>query len=757
MRRLFIISLSVAGFLCQACDPAGAEAPRPSAAAVASTKVRPLPVAIAYFQHPDFARVNILVGNLPTPEVRNVDGSVQVVLATGQPLRLSEYYTRAREVAGIESRVEDGKSFIIVRLTCDCDVKSARDGKIFSLLLHDAPKSTVKAPAKEPPANDQAKNEIKQLREELTAKLSQLNAPPPTPKPSAHAGGGTAAPAPAIAAAPPAPPPRPVCAPDFDLNTWKKEGRFTKALTALRHAAANSHEAPPEMEQLAEFYLSNGLAGEAREAALAALDTDTPIAETDRIRLRRDADIASLLRGDVIDAKSPLLADRTDCERTDLPLWRALAGAAGHDALAVARDVHAASRALGSVPEPLLQAFAFRLSDAAGDNIAALRDVADAVRNASLGTPEDEAARFLLQARIARSGGDTVDERAFLDRAAQHPATLPGLVARERLAELGLAGQGSTVSHDELMLADMARVYRGEHIGRDAAAALAEHHLRLGDYAGALTIADQSASPHGVRGADSRGAALAARILRVLLVDPPIPNLPEPSRRIALYLKYDGYGTPGRAGDDIRMGAARLMLDQGMASAALEVVHQLSAEVAATPQGKAIRALAEARAGDPSVALLLVRDLPESPATQRISADALEKMERPADAARQLDGLTGIADQTRRAELLFSAKAWGAAADAYATLLHEPTLSAEARKEAADRYGFALALSGTSPDRTLLPAKDALAERMISALPPSGGAAAAGGALSLPTMKAALERARRIETLLPPVSSGKGS
>ena len=118
-----------------------------------------------------------------------------------------------------------------------------------------------------------------------------------------------------------------------------------------------------------------------------------------------------------------------------------------------------------------------------------------------------------------------------------------------------------------------------------------------------------------------------------------------------------------------------------------------------------------------------------------------------------------VTDRLRRAALLCQAKTWSAAAAAYADLLRDPAVTADARGEVADRYGFALALAGQSPDRTLPDVQGGLAARTLAALRPPGSpaSAAAGGPLFLPAIQGALERARQIETLLPASATKQGS
>jgi hypothetical protein len=788
MRRLLLLGSSIVVVACLLGRPSVARPPDASPAKTDATG-RPQEIAIRYSQQPESGRANLVIGRLRTPRVHTVPSGVELSFATSRPIWISED-RNLREVLAVESHAEAGHFIVLIRLACDCTVESSRAGKTFSILLRDpaktagpaahaadngnaahaadnssaaqaadngkaahAPDNSKPAQAakhgKAAPAADQSKAEIAKLRDSLTARLAALNAPPDTSKGSQPPRSTSLNPT-VAAEVGPASIPRPPCTLDLDMSRWKGPDSFPATLTALRHATAEAHEGAPEMATLAEFYLAYGLAGEAQDTAHTALTGDVSVTDPDRSRLLRDADLAALLRGTPIGAASPLLAERPGCERTDIPLWRALAAAASHDAIGVARDIHTARSALGNMPEPLLQAFVYRLADAV-DDVAALRDVAAAVRNSSEGLPEDESARFLLQARIARAGGDTGDEFGFLERAARHELTVPGIVAAERVAELASTKDDDAGSHSEAVLGDMARVYRGGRLGQDAAAALADRHLRHQDYISALTVADESASPDGVRGTDSRGAALVAKILRLLLVEPTGANLPDPDNRIALYLKYDGYATPGQVGDSIRLGAAKLMLSQDMASAARDVLQQLSDEVASTPQAAVVRAQAEALGGDPAVALLLLRNLPVGADTQRAGADALERLGRPGDAAHRLDGLTTIADRLRRAALLCQAKAWSAAAAAYSELLRDPALTADARGEVADRYAFALALAGQSPDRTLPDVQGGVAARTLAALHPPGNPAtmAAGSPLFLTAIEGSLQRAKQVETLLP--------
>ena len=641
------------------------------------------------------------------------------------------------------------------------------------------------------PKRDEAE-EMARLRETLTAKLAQLNgltaakapvAPPPSPPaPSQGAspglisdaassvthpvsspeGASPGATSPGVT--PPAPvenvqqvPPEPAAAPPLclapvDTATWRGPDSFLVRLVALRQQIAASKADAVDVAALAEFYLANGLGNEAMAVAVEALQADA--ATEDRIRLSRDADIARLVKGEQLSPDSPLLATPPGCQRPDAPLWRALAAAAASDAVGAARDAETVAAFLRTLPEPLGRELAFRVVAAVSDNVDALRAMAGAVRNSTNELPEDEARRFLLQARIAGLTGDRVDYAAFLERAARFGMTVPGVIAKARLAALRASGGGPDAANGEMVLADIARTYRYEALGQNAAEQYAELKLRRHDYAAALAIADESAGPRGARTRESRGASVVVRILRMLFLDPGTAALPGPAERVALFLRYGGYTTPGEKGDDIRLAAARLMLTQRMGHAALDTLQQLSGPAAGTTDVIRVRATAEAYDGDPAKALDLAHTLPDDIASRRIVAEAFRRTNKAVPAAHLLDAAAGFADRARRASLLFEGEAWKDAADAYSALLRDPALPAAKRDDMARRYALAVAMTGTAAAAAPKLPEDAA--RLLAAVP-AAASGATGSPPGLIVLRGALDRARRIETLLDPATASQAT
>ena len=737
----------------------------PAVPAVATTPATPAAeptvVTLRGFQFKTGAKLSFGVGKLPDPVVRPVDGGVELTLPPGAVLNATGAW-KPRQVESLDTRTEGANQVVQVRFSCNCEIKTYRSGNAFALELKQSLNKPVvvaaPAPVVPPVVAAPAVAELNALRDSLTAKVAELNAPPPAEAPApaplaptVTAPQQVAAPrtAPQPAAAPPAvaaPRVRTTCAPDPAMAGWKGNAPFPARLIALRADLAKANESVAALATLAEFYVAHGMPAE----ALAVAEEADPEEATpaDMARLNKVADLARLLRGVRIQPESPLLAQREDCDRTDIPLWRAMAAAVAGDSTQVVRDADKARDVLAHLPPPLPQMIALRLADAAPEDMNTQRAMAAAVRNSEMGGPEEAAGRFLLHARIARLRGDTIEETSFLERAIRTNAIVPSLIARVRLAEIRASKDGAEGAASEAILGDAGRVYRDSPFGQSAAATLAERRLRLGDYAGALAVADASTDGKAGRMSDSVGARLAARVLRRMLVDGTATDLPAAEDRMLLFWHYGAYATPGEKGDDIRVAAARLMLDEGLPEAALDVTRQLSDAVLRSPQGALLRARTEAQAGDPGAALAMLRRLPSEDETRRIAADALVRLGRPVDAAREMEAMTGPADQLRRAHLLYEAKAWEDAAGAYATVLRNPATPKEAKADAADRYALAIAMSGGRPAEDLR-GLGGLAGKVLGALPVA--TASIDPTAPVNALRGALERAGAIEALLPPV------
>jgi hypothetical protein len=721
------------------------------------------PVMAGAYQHPGWGRLSFALHGNPAPAVNRGPDGLELTFAAGTQLQISPR-AHLREITSIDTAEENGTQIVRVRLACDCVPDEETVAGVLRLDFHDKSGSGKNAPA----SGTEAK-ELNTLRETLTARLATLNGVPP-----GHAAGATPGPSAAAVqgqATPEHPGPPPVCIAPVDASGWGGTGAFVPRLTALRAQMAATQGSAPAMAALAEFYLANGLGHEAFAVASDALDAGA-VGE-DHLRLARDADIARLLKGEQLSPGANLVAELPNCNRPDGKLWRSLAAAAAHDEENAARDPEAVASVLRTLPDPLLRALAFHIVAGVGNNADALRATAGALRNITDELPEDAARRYLLQARLAAISGDKADYAAFLESASHADMTVPGVIAKARLAAIRAAGDGPDAAYNEAILADAARTYRHEALGQQSAEQYAELQLKRHDYAAALQIADESAGPRGAQPTESNGASLAVRVLRMVLVDPTTPALPGPPERIALYLRYGGYTTPGEKGDDIRLAAARLMLAQGMPVPALEALRQVSDAAAVTQDVMRMRATAEAEGGDPAKAMELARSLPDGIEQHRIAAEAMSRMNKPVEAAHLLDNAPEASDRARRASLLFEGEAWKDAAAAYADLVSDPAVPAGQRNDMAKRYALAVAMSGAAPAVT--PAKlPELPARLLAAVPPAPPAGTAqtppAGAPrtaanpsttsappDLDAVRGALDRARSIETLLGPTTAHQGS
>jgi hypothetical protein len=758
-------------------------------------------------QHADRGRVVLHLGQVPAYSLRKVAGGVELRLRGQYGFDLSGI-RRLAELSAIEPRQEGAETVLLLRAGTDAVAEAGAFGGMLyvdlrgpaappppnrevaqrrtldeavklGLLQPDqaramlqaarggAPAPAAPVPRPAAPADDAAAlavratppapavppppaAELTGLRDAVLAKLAVLNGLRPAdtlpPLPAALAPAATVPPV-ALPPAEPVPPPvaqRPSCPAPFALQGWRGEDAFANRLPALRAALARSDQGTAEAADLAEFYAGHELAREALEV-LTAPQAELPAGAL-RERLERVRDIARLLLGRPAAPGSALLAEAPDCAREDLPLWRALAAVASGDGATLAALAPRARAALRDIPQPLRLAFVQRLADAVENDPATLRTLLGAIRPATGLTPAQAAARNWQYARLARQEGNRADEAQYLEQATRGPGrTLPGIFARARLAAVNLGRPGAEGRRAEAQINDLLRTYRHDPVGEEAAAAYATRLLEQGALAQALAVAD-GASQASARRTESRGAVLAAGALRRLLAeDQPLPA----DEKLGLFWQYEGYATPGERGDDIRLAAMRLLLQQGLAEAARDLGQQVSPASARAPAAVLLLARAEALAaqGDPRRALALLASLPPDEHTRRAGAEAYARLGRMEEAAAQLEPLRGTADLARRAELLFEARAWRAAGTAYGTLLRDANLPAPARAEATARLANASALAreraGVAPE-LLAPEAATAALLQLTETP-----AAPGNGIA--NVRNAIERSKQIEALLPPV------
>ncbi|WP_419900152.1 hypothetical protein [Roseomonas sp. USHLN139] len=756
-------------------EPAPASPPAPPAPAARSVRVRG-------GQHADRGRVVLDLGSIPPHSLRRtaagqelrLQGRLQLDLAGLRPLR---------ELAGTQIRQEGEETVLVLQPSCaDCAAELGVTGGLLYVDLRRGPARPAAAgrdqpreatalppPAATPPrgrrghAEPPATEDLTGLRESILGKLNLLNAAPTSRLPGTGGGSGASGPGGPGSAAPPAaapgqplPNPRfgpgaeavpkpPCLSAPFTLRDWAGRQPFLDELVERRAALALSDQGLVEMAALAEFYAAHEMPREALEVLAA------PVAESAppdlQARLERVRDIARILGRQRIDPASALLAEAADCARPDLPLWRGLAAALAGDAPALARQAPQIRALLRDIPPDLRLAFAHVLTDAVEEDVETLRVLVAGVRSMTELRPDQQVVRNWLLSRQARLEGNRADEMMYLERAARG-RSVAALYAQARLAALNLTRQDGESQRAEQVLIDFARTYRHDPLGEESAILYAQRLLERGDLRAALRVADEASQASSRPNTESRAARLAAQALRLLLVDARGLTLPPAGERLALYWQYEGYATPGERGDDIRQGAARLMLDQGLPDAALETSRQLAAATLAQPAATLLQARAEALAeqGDPMRALALLQPLPASDAARRIAALALSRLGKPLEGAAALAGLEELPDRQARAALLFQGQAWGEAATAYAALLRDASLDPQTRSEATARLASAAALAR---QRVALPGELLAPEGSAATLLQLSNQATPAAPRGVAAARQAISRSRQIEQVLP--------
>ena len=312
----------------------------PSASAEHLAGASHLPVRMLGFQHLTSARISFELGDNAPPTVGDLPDGVELTFSPGTHVEIPSGL-KLRQIAAIDAHEADGGTVAVVHLACDCTVTTETAPLVLRLDVRENPRTADRRPPASPHNGD-----LDKLRNDLTAKLAVLNAPPPPPNPAtAPAAPAPVAPAAASSsdAAPPVPAAAPqICLPVVDMTHWRSNASFVSQLVGLRAQVARSHAGARDMAALAEFYLAYALGAEALAVASDALGGDaTP---DDHTRLVRDADIAHLLKGEQLDPTSPLLSSPPGCERADAGLWRALAAAAARDSDGVAQGRRSCAR-----------------------------------------------------------------------------------------------------------------------------------------------------------------------------------------------------------------------------------------------------------------------------------------------------------------------------------------------------------------------------------------------------------------------------
>ncbi|MDQ0471426.1 hypothetical protein [Labrys wisconsinensis] len=460
-----------------------------------------------------------------------------------------------------------------------------------------------------------------------------------------------------------------------DTGRWAEEveAPFRAREQALIAAAAEATDQDRLAARidLARFYLAKEFGAEAAAVLDVAGADDQNAAQNREYALLKAAARVLMGRGEEATA---ILADHGLAASAEGALWHGLAELAGHHPKAAHDAFLFGDSAVGLYPKPVQARFrlgAYEAAIAMGDmpDATAQRQALDALDVAAAIGPR----RALLDARYAELTGHKREALALYGRVADGPA--PAVAAEARLRSLPLRRDLREIDDKVLLdgLETLAATWRGDEVEAQTLDALTQEYLKAGKDRQAFD-AMQVAIEH-FPGSDATRAMqdrMQRRFIELFLADG-AAKLP-PVEALALFYDYRDL-TPGdRRGDEmIRKLADRLvevdLLDQAAALLQHQIDNRLTGAARAQVAAKlAMIELMNRKPGRALQALSATRqsDLPRELTTSRLllEARALAETARPDLALEILDQLDSPEVPRLRADILWQARRWPAAAAA---------------------------------------------------------------------------------------------
>jgi tetratricopeptide (TPR) repeat protein len=468
----------------------------------------------------------------------------------------------------------------------------------------------------------------------------------------------------------------------IDPQAWgaDRAADFRARQSELIHAAAGAPSAQRAAARvdLARFYLAQGLHAEGKAVLdLVAGDARAIAEDASPLVLRA---VANLVLGRTAEAQKDL-AHTAVGNRYDAPLWRAVMLAQQGKWTEARAGFQAFDAVIATLPVELQREICKQALRAAIE----VRDFGDAANRLhefeTLGVPRELAPELdVLKGRVAEGLGRVSDALNFYHAAAgsaERPAA-----ARARLRELSLRHAIGEVKREDAVtsLEELTAGWRGDDTEAEALALLARFYGEEGRYRDefhlmkvALMAFPRSEMTRRIQ--DDSAAAFEALFLTAK------GDAMPPIEALSLFYDFRNLTPVGRRGDEmIRRLADRLVSMDLLEQAAELLQHQVDnrlqgaarAQVAvrlaviylmARKPDRAIHSLRMSRAGD----------LPTELRNQRlmIEARALSEIGRPDVALEVVANVEGREVERLRADILWKAKRWRAAAEQIEKLLGE--------------------------------------------------------------------------------------
>jgi tetratricopeptide (TPR) repeat protein len=502
----------------------------------------------------------------------------------------------------------------------------------------------------------------------------------------------------------------------IDPQAWgaDRAADFRERQSDLIRAAAQAPDAQRVAMRLdlARFYLARGMHAEARGVLDMATADERAIAEDGSPLVLRA--VANLMLGRTAEAQKDL-AHTIVGNRHDAPLWRAVALAQQGKWTEARAGLKSFDAAIATLPVELQREVCKQALRAAIE----VRDFGDAANRLhefeTLGVPRELAPELdVLKGRIAEGLGRLADALTFY-RAAADSSERPA-AARARLREISLRHAIGEVKREDAVtgLEELTTGWRGDETEAEALALLARFYGEEGRYREEFHLMKVAIIAHPQSEMTRRIQDDAATTFEALFLTPKGDAMPAIDA-LSLFYDFRNLTPVGRRGDEmIRRLADRLVSMDLLDQAAELLQHQVDnrlqgaarAQVAvrlaviylmARKPDRAIHSLRTSRAGD----------LPTDLRNQRLmlEARALSETGRPDVALEVVANLEGREVERLRADILWKARRWRAAAEQIEKLLGErwrdaaPLTEAERADVLRAAIGYALAEETIGLDR----------------------------------------------------------
>ena len=468
----------------------------------------------------------------------------------------------------------------------------------------------------------------------------------------------------------------------LDPQVWgaNRAADFRARQSDLLRAAAEAENAArtPARLDLARFYLARDMVAEAKGVLDLVAGDERAIAEDPAPLVLRA--IANIMLHRPADALKDL-ANTAVGNRHDAPLWRALAQSQQGNWAQARESFKSFDAAVATLPVELQRQISMEALRAAIE----ARDFGDAANRVhefeTLGVPGELAAAFaVLKGRVSEGLGRLSDALALYHAAAESPDR--AAAAQASLREIALRQSIGDLKREDAVarLETLTAVWRGDETEAEALAMLARIYGEDGRYRDQFHIMRVALIAHPRSEMTRRIQDDAAAVFESLFLTPKGDGMPAIDA-LSLFYDFRNLTPVGRRGDEmIRRLADRLVSVDLLDQAAELLQHQVDNRLQGAARAQVAARLAAvylmARKPDRAIQTLRtsrVGDLPVELRNQRlmIEARALSDTGRPDVGLEVVGNLSGRDVERLRADILWKARRWRAAAEQIEKLLGE--------------------------------------------------------------------------------------